>query len=124
MTKLEILNILDKVFVGQSFNLDPSSKFSVIDVPGTGLRFFTYSEDTSKSDCVWYCNVWLVSDSKEVKIPNEMSKEFIEEIYEHSKILNKINNKVSSIRKRFDEMNSQDAIRDMKLKTILDDKNS
>ena len=81
MTKLEILNILDKVFVGQSFNLDPRSKFSVIDVPGTGLRFFTYHEDSSKSDCVWYCNVWLVSDSKEVKIPNEMSKEFIEEIF-------------------------------------------
>jgi hypothetical protein len=48
-----------------------------------------------------------------------MTEEFIQEIFEHSKILNKINTKVTSIKKRFDEMNSQDAIRDMKLKTLL-----
>ena len=35
------------------------------------------------------------------------------------KVLNKINNKVTSIRKRFSEMDTQDSIRDMKLKTIL-----
>ena len=52
MTKLDILDILDKVFVGQAFYADPTSKFSVIDVPGTGLRFFTYSTDSSKSDCI------------------------------------------------------------------------
>ena len=119
MTKLEILDILDKVFVGYSIQVEPRSKFSVIDINGTGLRFFTYSEDSSKSDCVWYCNVWIVSDSKEIRIPNEMSKEFIQEIYENTKILNKINVKVSQIKKRFTEMNSQEAIRDMKLKTIL-----
>jgi len=124
MTKLEILDILDKVFVGYSIQVEPRSKFSVIDIHGTGLRFFTYSEDSSNSDCIWYCNVWIVSDSKEIRIPNEMCREFIEEIYEHTKVLNKINVKVTSIKKRFAEMNSQDAIRDMKLKTILDDKNS
>jgi hypothetical protein len=123
MTKLEILDILDKVFVGYSI-LEPRSKFSEINLSGTGLRFFTYSEDSSKSDCIWYCNVWIVNDTKEVRIPNEMTKEFIQEIYEHTKVLNKINDKVSQIRKRFDEMDTQDAIRDMKLKTILDDKNS
>ena len=124
MTKLEIVDILDKVFVGYSIQVEPRSKFSVIDIHGTGLRFFTYSEDSSNSDCIWYCNVWIVSDSKEIRIPNEMSKEFIQEIYEHTKVLNKINVKVTSIKKRFVEMNTQEAIRDMKLKTILDDKNS
>ena len=119
MTKLEILDILDKVFVGLSIQVEPRSKFSVIDIPGTGLRFYTYSEDSSKSDCIWYCSIWMVSESKEVKIPNEMSKEFIQEIYENTKILNKINDKVSQIKKRFAEMNEQDSIRDMKLKTIL-----
>jgi predicted RNA-binding protein with RPS1 domain len=48
-----------------------------------------------------------------------MSREFIEEIYEHAKVLNKINAKVTSIRERFSEMDTQDSIRDMKLKTIL-----
>jgi hypothetical protein len=124
MTKLEILDILDKVFVGLSIQVEPMSKFSVIDITGTGLRFFTYSEDSSNSDCIWYCNVWIVNESKEIRIPNEMCREFIEEIYEHTKVLNKINVKVASIKKRFTEMNSQEAIRDMKLKTILDDKNS
>lgn len=124
MTKLEILDILDKVFVGYSIQVEPMSKFSVIDIHGIGLRFFTYSEDSSKSDCIWYCNVWIVSDSKEIRIPNEMCREFIEEIYEHTKVLNKINVKVTSIKKRFTEMNSQEAIRDMKLNTILNDKNS
>jgi hypothetical protein len=122
MTKLEILDILDKVFVGQSIYLEPKSKYSVIDLPG--LRFFTYNQDSSKPDCIWYCSVWVNKEDVEVRIPNEMTKEFIEEIFEHSKILNKINDKVSSIRKRLYEMNNQDAIRDMKLKTILDDKNS
>ena len=91
---------------------------------GTGLRFFTYSEDSSKSDCIWYCNVWIVSDAREIVIPSEMTKEFIQEIYEHTKVLNKINDKVNSIKKRFTEMNTQDAIRDMKLKSILDDENT
>jgi hypothetical protein len=53
-----------------------------------------------------------------------MTSEFIQEIFEHTKTLNKINDNVTSIRRRLDEMNSQDAIRDMKLKKILDDKNS
>jgi hypothetical protein len=119
MTKLEILDILDKVFVAYSIQVEPRSKFSVIDIHETGLRFYTYSDDSSKSDCVWYCGVWIVSESKEIRIPNEMPKEFIEEIYEHTKVINKINVKVSSIKKRFVEMNSQEAIRDMKLKTIL-----
>ena len=124
MTKLEILDILDKVFVGYSIQVEPRSKFSVIDIHGTGLRFFTYSEDSSKSDCIWYCNVWIVSDAREIVIPSEMTKEFIQEIYEHTKVLNKINDKVNSIKKRFTEMNTQDAIRDMKLKSILDDENT
>ena len=124
MTKLELLDILDKVFVGLSIQVEPRSKFSVIDLPGTGLRFFTYSEDSSKSDCIWYCNVWIVSDAREIVIPSEMTKEFIQEIYEHTKVLNKINDKVNSIKKRFTEMNTQDAIRDMKLKSILDDENT
>ena len=122
MTKLELLDILDKVFVGQAFYADPQSKFSVIDVPGTGLRFFTYSTDSSKSDCVWYCGVSslsLISETTEVMIPKEMSREFIEEIVEHSKLLNRMSVKVDSIRKRFREMNDPDSIRDMKLKTIL-----
>ena len=119
MTKLEILDILDKVFVGLSIQVEPRSKFSVIDILGTGLRFHTYSDDYRLSNCTWYCSIWIVSESKEVRIPNEMTKEFIEEIYEHTKVLNKINAKVSQIRKRFDEMNTQDSIRDMKLKTIL-----
>ena len=119
MTKLELLDILDKVFVGLSIQVEPRSKFSIIDLPGTGLRFFTYSEDSSKSDCIWYCSIWMVSESKEVKIPNEMPKEFIQEIYEHTKVLNKINDKVDSIKKRFKEMNNQESIRDMKLKSIL-----
>lgn len=119
MTKLEIFDILNKVFEGREIYLDRSSKFSVIDIPGTGLTFFTYSEDTSKSDCIWYCNVWIVKSTKEIKIPNEMALEFIQEIYEHTKILNKINDKVMSISNRLDEMNSQESIRDMKLKTIL-----
>ena len=124
MTKLELLDILDKVFVGLSIQVEPRSKFSIIDLPGTGLRFFTYSEDSSKSDCIWYCNVWIVSDAREIVIPSEMTKEFIQEIYEHTKVLNKINDKVNSIKKRFTEMNTQDAIRDMKLKSILDDENT
>lgn len=124
MTKLELLDIIDKVFVGLSIQVEPRSKFSVIDLPGTGLRFFTYSEDSSKSDCVWYCNVWIVSDAREIVIPSEMTKEFIQEIYEHTKVLNKINAKVNSIKKRFTEMNTQDAIRDMKLKSILNDENT
>ena len=124
MTKLELLDILDKVFVGLSIQVEPRSKFSIIDLPGTGLRFFTYSEDSSKSDCIWYCNVWIVSDAREIVIPSEMTKEFIQEIYEHTKVLNKINEKVNSIKKRFTEMNTQDAIRDMKLKSILDDENT
>jgi hypothetical protein len=118
MTKLEILDILDKVFVGLSIHVEPRSKFSVIDIKGTGLRFHTYTDDPS-TDCIWYCSIWIVSESKEVRIPNEMTKEFIEEIYEHARVLNKINNKVTSIRKRFSEMDTQDSIRDMKLKTIL-----
>lgn len=124
MTKLELLDILNKLFIDQEIYVEPRSKFSVIDIRRTGLRFYTYSEDSSKSDCIWYCGIWVVSESKEVKIPNEVVKEFIEEIYEHTKVLNKINVKVSQIRKIFDEMNSQEAIRDMKLKTILDDKNT
>lgn len=119
MTRFEILDILNNIFDGSSVYLDEGSKFSVIDIPGTGLTFFTYSEDSTKPDCIWYCNVWIVKSTKEVKIPNEMTKEFIEEISEHNKILNKISDKVNSISKRLDEMNTQDSIRDMKLKTIL-----
>ena len=119
MTKLEILDILDKVFVGQAFYADPTSKFSVIDVPGTGLRFFTYSTDSSKLNCIWYCSVSILTDTTQVKIPNEMTKEFIEEIYEHSKLLNKMSTKIDSIQERFREMNSEESIRDMKLKKIL-----
>ena len=122
MTKLELLDILNKLFIGQEIYVEPRSKFSVIDIRGTGLRFYTYSDDSSKSDCVWYCGIWIVSESKEVVISNEMPTEFIKEIYEHTKVLNKINVKVSQIRKRFDEMNNQEAIRDMKLKTILNEK--
>ena len=124
MTKLEILDILGNVFVGIPIQVEPRSKFSIIYLRGTGLKFHTYKEDSSNSDCIWYCNVWIVNESKEIRIPNEMCREFIEEIYEHTKVLNKINVKVASIKKRFTEMNSQEAIRDMKLKTILDDKNS
>ena len=122
MTKLELLDILNKLFIGQEIYVEPRSKFSVIDIRGTGLRFYTYSDDSSKSDCVWYCGIWIVSESKEVVISNEIPKEFIKEIYEHTKVLNKINVKVSQIRKRSDEMNNQEAIRDMKLKTILNEK--
>jgi hypothetical protein len=118
MTKLELLDILDKVFVGQAFHVDPTSKFSVIDVPGTGLRFFSYSRDYSKSNCIWYCGVSVISETMEVLIPNEMSKGFIEEIYEHSKLLNKMSTKIDSIQKRFSEMNSEESIRDMKLKSL------
>jgi hypothetical protein len=124
MTNSEILDILNKVFVGSEIYSDPKAKFSPIDIRGCGLRFYTYSHDSSNPDCIWYCGIWIVNESKEVRIPNEMTKEFIEEIFEHSKNLNKINDKVSSISKRFDEMNSQDSIRDMKLKKILNDKNS
>ena len=119
MNKLEIIDILNSIFEGREIYVEPKSKFSVIDIRGTGLRFHTYSDDSSKSDCIWYCNVWIVSDSKEVRIPNEVCREFIEEIYEHTKVLNKINDKVNSIKKRFTEMNTQDSIRDIKLKTIL-----
>ena len=119
MSKLEIIDILNSIFEGREIYVEPKSKFSVIDIRGTGLRFFTYSEDSSKSDCIWYCNVWIVSDSKEVRIPNKVCREFIEEIYEHTKVLNKINDKVNSIKKRFTEMDTQDSIRDIKLKTIL-----
>ena len=119
MTKLEIIDILNSIFEGREIYVEPRSKFSVIDIRGTGLRFYTYSDDSSKSDCVWYCGIWVVSDSKEVRIPNEMTKEFIEEIYEHTKVLNKINDKISSIKNRFNEMNTQDSVRDMKLKAIL-----
>ena len=91
MNKLEIIDILNSIFEGREIYVEPKSKFSVIDIRGTGLRFFTYSEDSSKSDCIWYCNVWIVSDSKEVRILNEIAKEFIKEIYEHTKVLNKIN---------------------------------
>ena len=119
MSKLEIIDILNSIFEGREIYVEPKSNFSVIDIRGTGLRFFTYSEDSSKSDCIWYCNVWIVSDSKEVRIPNEIAKEFIKEIYEHTKVLNKINDKVNSIKKRFTEMDTQDSIRDIKLKTIL-----
>jgi hypothetical protein len=118
MTKLELLDILDKVFEGQAFYADPQSKFSVIDVPGTGLTFFTYSTD-SKSDCIWYAQLnQRFGDFTEVMIPSEMSKEFIEEIVEHSKLLNRMSVKVDSIRKRFREMNDPDSIRDMKLKSL------
>lgn len=48
-----------------------------------------------------------------------MSREFIEEIVEHSNLLYRMSVKVDSIRKRFREMNDSDSIRDMKLKTIL-----
>ena len=119
MNKLEIIDILNSIFEGREIYVEPRSKFSVIDIRGTGLRFYTYSDDSSKSDCVWYCGIWIVSESKEVKIPNEMPKEFIQEIYEHTKVLNKINDKVDSIKKRFKEMNNQESIRDMKLKSIL-----
>jgi hypothetical protein len=85
MTKLEILDILDKVFVAYSIQVEPRSKFSVIDIHETGLRFYTYSDDSSKSDCVWYCGVWIVSESKEIRIPNEMPKEFIEETRSYSR---------------------------------------
>ena len=119
MNKLEIIDILNSIFEGREIYVEPKSKFSIIDLPGSGLRFHTYSDDSSKPDCIWYCNIWILNDSKEVRIPNEITKEFIEEIYEHTKVLNKINVKVTSIKKRFAEMNSQDAIRDMKLKTIL-----
>ena len=119
MNKLEIIDILNSIFEGREIYVEPRSKFSVIDIRGTGLRFYTYSDDSSKSDCVWYCGIWIVSESKEVKIPNEMPKEFIQEIYEHTKVLNKINVKIFDIKKRLREMNSQDYIRDMKLKSIL-----
>lgn len=119
MTKLEIIDILNSIFEGREIYVEPKSKFSIIDLPGSGLRFHTYSDDYRLSNCIWYCSIWIVSESKEVRIPNEMTKEFIEEIYEHAKVLNKINNKVTSIRKRFSEMDTQDSIRDMKLKTIL-----
>lgn len=117
MTRFEILDILNKIFNSEVY-LNDNSKFSVIDVPGTGLTFFTYSED-STTDCIWYCNIWVINSTKEIKIPNEMTKEFIEEIYEHNKILIKIGEKVNSINKRLSEMNTQESIRDMKLKTIL-----
>ena len=119
MTNSEILDILNKVFVGSEIYSDPKAKFSPIDIHGFGLRFYTYSEDSSKPDCIWYCGIWIVNESKEVRIPDQMTEEFIQEIFEHSKILNKINDKVSSIKKRLYEMNSQDSIRDMKLKTLL-----
>ena len=119
MTKLEIIDILNSIFEGREIYVEPKSKFSIIDLPGSGLRFHTYSDDSSKSDCIWYCNIWVLSEAKEVVIPNEMSKEFIEEIYAHTKVLNKISDKVDSIKKRFKEMNTQDSIRDMKLKSIL-----
>jgi hypothetical protein len=119
MTKLEIIDILNSVFEGREIYIEPKSKFSIIDLPGSGLRFHTYSDDSYKSDCIWYCNIWILNEAKEVVIPNEMSKEFIEEIYVHTKVLNKINDKVDSIKKRLKEMNTQDSIRDMKLKTIL-----
>jgi hypothetical protein len=48
-----------------------------------------------------------------------MTKEFIEEIYEHSKLLNKMSTKIDSIQERFREMNSEESIRDMKLKKVL-----
>ena len=119
MNKLEIIDILNSIFEGREIYVEPRSKFSVIDIRGTGLRFYTYSDDSSKSDCVWYCGIWIVSESEEVLISNEMPKEFIKEIYEHTKVLNKINVKIFDIKKRLREMNSQEAIRDMKLETIL-----
>jgi hypothetical protein len=124
MNNSKILDILSKVFVGYEIYSDAKAKFSPINVGGSGLTFFTYSEDSSKVDCIWYCSIWIVNESKEVRIPDQMTSEFIQEIFEHTKILNKINDRVTSIRRRLDEMNSQDAIRDMKLKKILDDKNS
>jgi len=119
MTKSELLDILDKIFIGYKIYSEPKAKFSPIDIGGSGLTFFTYSEDSSKADCIWYCNIWIINDSKEVRIPDQMTSEFIQEIFEHTKVLNKINDKVTSIRRRLDEMNNQDSIRDMKLKKIL-----
>ena len=114
MTSLELTNILYEVF-GQTFYVDPKSRFSSIDVTGTGLKFITYSDIESVSShnpCIWYCSVRMV------KIPSKMTKEFIEEIYELSKSLNKISIDIDSIRKRFNQMNDQDSIRDMKLKSL------
>jgi hypothetical protein len=120
MTSLELTNILYEVF-GQTFYVDPKSRFSSIDVTGTGLKFITYSDIESVSShkpCIWYCSVRMVNEIKEVKIPSKMTKEFIEEIYELSKSLNKISIDIDSIRKRFNQMNDQDSIRDMKLKSL------
>lgn len=124
MTKLEILDILGNVFVGIPIQVEPRSKFSIIYLRGTGLKFHTYKEDSSNSDCIWYCNIWIINDSTEIRIPDEFSKEFIQEIYEHTKVINTLNDKVNSIKRRFDEMGKKDYIRDIKLKKILDDKNS
>jgi len=122
MTSLELTNILYEVF-GQTFYVDPKrfSSIDVIDVNGAGLKFITYSDKKSVSSnkpCIWYCSVRMVNEIKEVKIPSEMTKEFIEEIYELSKSLNKISIDIDSIRKRFNQMNDQDSIRDMKLKSL------
>ncbi len=120
MTKLEILTLLNEVFVDESIYINPHNKFSVIDITGTGLSFFTYSEDSSKS-CIWYCSFTLIRENKEIMIPNEFSKYFIEEFFEMSKVVGEISRELDSVRKRLSEINSDDAVRDMKLKKILND---
>ena len=120
MTKLEILNLLNEVFVDKSIYINPHNKFSVIDIVGAGLSFFTYSEDSSKS-CIWYCSFTLIRENKEIMIPDKLAKYFIEEFFEMSKVVSEISKDIDSVRKRLNGMNCDNYIRDIKLKKILND---
>ena len=120
MTKLEILNLLNEVFVDKSIYINPHNKFSMIDIVGAGLSFFTYSEDSSKS-CIWYCSFTLIRENREIMIPDKLAKYFIEEFFEMSKVVVEVSIELDNVRKRLLEMNSSDSIRDMKLKNILND---
>lgn len=119
MTKLELLNILNEVFVDKSMYINPNSEFSNILINDTGLSFFTHSEDSSKS-CIWYCSFNLIREVKQIMIPDELAKYFIEEFFEMSKVVVEVSIEIDAVRKKLIDMNSRDSIRDMKLKNILD----
>jgi len=118
MTKSEILEVLNDIFVYQSIT-QIKDTFSSIKVGENNLKFYTYSED-STTDCIWYCNFYSSQKSFQIKIPNEMPKEFIEEISKNKEELDKLMTQINKINKKFSEMTNPEFIRDIKLKKILD----
>ena len=80
MTKLQLLEILNRKFPDLNFYTDPYSHYLTIKAHNSHIQFYSYSVVEEDESTIWYFQVFF--PDREIQIPNEGTEFFFDYISE------------------------------------------